>query len=305
MRNHAWAAQRLRPGNEGVAGDGESQGQIRGVTDADANRDKHGAGARSIVAQLQWRLGIDQIQPVVCAARNSQSLAQAAGAGGQFLRGCSGSQATVPRHLIEAGHWLQRAYQNASAMAYALAGNIHAGVHSIDEINVSMPRRSEEHLVPWRGAAIRVRRGIGGSLVRSQVGFDFDDASGYPSGSGAASEHFAEQPTGYALWRRFKEGALQQLSLQLVLCALAHEVRSVESSNALVQWERRLQIISITTARSEESELTLSPAQAGWPREFNRVPQARAWGYRLAPLRGLRAACGMAFGIWDATRWLR
>jgi hypothetical protein len=72
-----------------------------------------------------------------------------------------------------------------------------------------------------------------------------------------------------------------------------------------VQWERRLQIISITTARSEESELTLSPAQAGWPREFNRVPQARAWGYRLAPLRGLRAACGMAFGIWDATRWLR
>jgi hypothetical protein len=45
-----------------------------------------------------------------------------------------------------------------------------------------------------------------------------------------------------------------------------------------VQWERRLQIISITTARSEESELTLSPAQAGWPRESNRFPQARAWG---------------------------
>ena len=75
-------------------------------------------------------------------------------------------------------HRLQRAYQHASATALALAGDIHAGVHPINEINVSVPRRPEQHLIPRRGAAMRMRRRISRFPVRSQIGLHFDDASG-------------------------------------------------------------------------------------------------------------------------------
>jgi hypothetical protein len=53
MRNDACAAHRLRPGNAAVPGKGEAQGQLHGVTDADASRHQHAPGTRSVVAQLQ------------------------------------------------------------------------------------------------------------------------------------------------------------------------------------------------------------------------------------------------------------
>jgi hypothetical protein len=47
-------------------------------------------------------------------------------------------------------------------------------VIAIDEINVGVARRSEEHGVAWGEAAI----GVGARIDGSEVGFGFHDASG-------------------------------------------------------------------------------------------------------------------------------
>ena len=140
-------------------------------------RHHHAPGARSIVAQLQGRFRIEQIQSVVRAPRNSQRLAQTAGAACQFLqlaafRVCGRSfssfsrkgwkviQAAIPRHLLDPNHRLQGANQHASSAAHALARDIHAEVQPIDEINIRMSGGSEEHLISRCGPTKRVRRRI-------------------------------------------------------------------------------------------------------------------------------------------------
>ena len=92
------AVQRLRPGNAAVSGKDKTQRQLRGVADADARRRHHAPGARSVVAHLQGRFGIQQIQPIVRAPRNSQRLAKPAGSARQFFRGALSRAANrVPR----------------------------------------------------------------------------------------------------------------------------------------------------------------------------------------------------------------
>ncbi len=50
-----------------------------------------------------------------------------------------------------------------------------------------------------------VRGGVGRIVVRAQVGLDFDDAAGQPSGAGAVREDLAEQPRGDLLRRGLKK----------------------------------------------------------------------------------------------------
>ena len=79
----SFAVEGFRSGDKAVSSDRKAQGQLGSVTDADASCHQHATCARSVVAQLQWRLGIDQIQSIVRAACNPQRLAQPAGAAGQ------------------------------------------------------------------------------------------------------------------------------------------------------------------------------------------------------------------------------
>ena len=72
-------------------------------------------------------------------------------------------------------------------LALALARNIHAEVEPINGVDIRVPCRSEQHLVPRRGAAMRVRRRIGRLPVRSQIGLSFDDAPGQPTGTASGA----------------------------------------------------------------------------------------------------------------------
>ncbi len=87
-------------------------------------------------------------------------------------------QPTIPRHLFQPRHRLQGAQQNASCLALHFAGDVHAIVAAVNRVNIGMPSRPEEHAIPWRRAAMRVRRRIGRLVVRAQVRLDLDNPAG-------------------------------------------------------------------------------------------------------------------------------
>ena len=192
--------------------------------------------------------GSSKSSPLSASPRNSQRLAQPARAARQFFqltafcfRAPSISrlprkareviQAAIPRHLFETRYRFQGAYQHASTMALALARNIHAEVHPINEIDIRMPSGSEQYLISRRGAAMRVRRRIGSLLVRSQIGLGFNNAPGQPSGTAPAREHFAQKPPRHAFRWRLKERTLQQLARWFSLLAKPQAANPANSAS--------------------------------------------------------------------------
>jgi hypothetical protein len=65
---------------------------------------------------------------------------------------------------------------------------------SVDEIDVSISRRAKEHSVAKRPTY----GGMGGGIVLSEVGFDFDDPGSEAFSVRLANEHLAKEFTGYA-----------------------------------------------------------------------------------------------------------
>ncbi len=231
---------RLRSRHTSVPRNNKAQRQVRGKAYANAARHRHAAGTRAVVTQLQRRRGINQIQPIVRPPRNPQRLAKPPRSARQLSqspallicappfssaaaeKGRETAQPPVSRHLFDPLHRLQCAYQHASAMPHAFAGDIHAGVHPINEINISMPRGSKQHLISRRRSTKRMRRRIGRLLVRSQIGLNFDDPPSQPSRTSAPREYLPQQPPRHALRRRLKEAALQQPSRQFALFPPPH-----------------------------------------------------------------------------------
>src|SRR2546423_15438622 len=77
-------------------------------------------------------------------------------------------------HWFDAGDWLQGTNKDAPSVSFGKAGDIQAIVDAIDEINIGVSGRAEEDLVARRAAC----GGVGGRIVRTQIGFDLDDSSG-------------------------------------------------------------------------------------------------------------------------------
>ena len=65
----------FRPRHTFVTGEREAQRQFHCMLDADAARDEHARDAKSVVADLQRRMGIEQIEAVVGCASDPESLA--------------------------------------------------------------------------------------------------------------------------------------------------------------------------------------------------------------------------------------
>ena len=93
-----------------------------------------------------------------------------------FRRSRSVVQGDFPQsaHRFDSGKRLERAKQNASRFSIGKARHVEAVVISVDEVNIGVAGRPEQHGVP-RGAACG---GVSGVVLCSQVGFDFDDPSG-------------------------------------------------------------------------------------------------------------------------------
>lgn len=95
-----------------------------------------------------------------------------AGAGGEVFD-------LVSARSPAAHHWNARdrfegADQHASGLALGLAHEIQTLIHSIDEIDVSIPRRSKDEAC----SSGRAAPGMGCAIAHAEVRFHLDDASG-------------------------------------------------------------------------------------------------------------------------------
>lgn len=177
-KKDALAGERFGAGDTGVRMHSETERQVGGLADADAGRDEDMAEGETVVAHLERRGGIEEIEAVVRGPREGERLAEAAGAGGEQARGGAGREAAVQGHSSEAGEGFEGAEQDAAAPAFYFAGEIHAVVAAVDEVEIGVAGGTEENAVARGGTAMGVGRGVSERIVRAEVGFDFDDAAG-------------------------------------------------------------------------------------------------------------------------------
>ncbi|MEI9970300.1 MAG: hypothetical protein WDM87_17405 [Terracidiphilus sp.] len=72
-------------------------------------------------------------------------------------------QTATARHLLDADQWFERAQEDAASQTFFLAGEIHAVIAAIDEVDVRVTRRPEEGEIArrWaRDASARRDRGV-------------------------------------------------------------------------------------------------------------------------------------------------
>ena len=96
-------------------------------------------------------------------------------------------------HCLQPGERFERAEQDASGAAFTLAGDIQAIVISVNEIDVGVPRWTEQDGVAQGLAAV----GMGCGVFVAEVGFDFDDA-GSETRCSFADKDFSENIAGDA-----------------------------------------------------------------------------------------------------------
>lgn len=98
-------------------------------------------------------------------------------------------QARPLRATREVLHRLDGAQQHGGGVAGAFGDDVHAVVHSVDEINISVTRRAEHDFGPLRQSFGRMR----GEIVRAEIGFRFHDFADAFHALRMVDEDFAEQ----------------------------------------------------------------------------------------------------------------
>lgn len=83
--------------------------------------------------------------------------------------------AAANAHFGDACDRFQRANEYASGTAFGLGRDVEALVHPINEIDVGVPRRSEQYFGALREAA----PGMGCAIGQAEIRFGLDDARGY------------------------------------------------------------------------------------------------------------------------------
>ena len=123
------------------------------------------------------------------------------------MRGEGRDSASVG-HLFDAKERFEGAKEYAAGFAFALAGDVQAVVIAVDEVNVGVAGRAEEHGIAGGIAG----GGVGSGIVLSEVSFDFDDAGGEAERA-FADEDFAEKLAGYAARVAGEEGAGERVNV--------------------------------------------------------------------------------------------
>jgi len=185
----------------------KAQRQVDGVGYAYARCYRDFPYGKSVVAKLQGRRWIQEIHAIVGWAGESEREAKAAGAGGESPDACAGRDAAIFSHPgdAEIAYGLESAKQNAPGSSYRLAGYIHAEVSAVYGVYICVAGGSEDHLVSRSWAAMRMRRGIGRVVVRTEIGFYFNDPAENRAFAGAANEEFPEQPGSHVRGMKLKE----------------------------------------------------------------------------------------------------
>ena len=197
----------LWPGDAGVASQDEAQRPVDCMTDADADCYPSFLRPKAIIADLQWRIGIRQVKPIVLQPGEPKRLTEPAGSGGQLTGLCAGIQAPVPCHPVCSTQRFQCAEQNAAGPAFNLARDVSAKIPAINRINICMPGWTEENGIARRGSAMGVSCRIRRIVVRAEVSFDFDDPARQNSTPGRMHKHLAQQARSHQLRLRLEKGA--------------------------------------------------------------------------------------------------
>ena len=176
--------------NTGVAGKEEAQRTIGGASDTNAWRDHNFGDCEGVLADLKGGRRVGQVSAIVQASRNTESLAEATGAGGQGRRFCIGREPAVGRHGGKSFQRLESANEDAAGLALRLTGDVQTGIHAVDEVDVRMAGRSEEDL-STRCAACS---GVSGGVIDAEVSLRFDDAADEPLAVGGVDKKLAQQP---------------------------------------------------------------------------------------------------------------
>ncbi len=200
-----------------MAGEAEAKWPVDGVLDADAR-----AGMQlgvwlgnweSVVNDLQRRALAGEVEPIVLCTRKAEGLAKTRRTRGEQAGLTIRRKTAVARHRVKASHWFERAEEDSTGHAIGLTGDVEAVVLAVDGVNVRVTRRTEENDVARRGTAISVGCGIRWIVVRTEVGFNLDDAAGKDFAPDAMDEEFAEQARRYELGRVFVETARERSQL--------------------------------------------------------------------------------------------
>ena len=104
-----------------------------------------------------------------------------------MLRPARGASAGA--HEVEAGDRFDGANEYAAGLAIRFRHQVEAFVHTVNQVDVGVTRRSEDDAGTLRQAA----GGVGCEVIAAaQVGFGFDD----DAGGGAVHQEFADQVAG-------------------------------------------------------------------------------------------------------------
>ncbi len=151
------------------------------MPDTDPRRDLN--FMRGLVVELPHNEIAARYIGTIVRARDTHGQREPAGTGCKLARR-TGCRPPLP-HDFQARHRLERAQEYTSGLSGRLSNQVQAVIHSIDEVDIGMTGRSEDHARAIGYAASRVR----GKVVASKVGFGLDD----PAGSPAVHQNFPEQ----------------------------------------------------------------------------------------------------------------
>lgn len=85
-----------------MAANAESQWEIDGTANADANGDENLVGLEAVVEHLKRRLRIEEIEAIVLISRETQRLAKATWTRGELAGFSTGAETAIARHLFQA-----------------------------------------------------------------------------------------------------------------------------------------------------------------------------------------------------------
>ncbi len=143
--------------------------------DADAWSKGNLVWAKTVVCEPETRPWRGQIAAVVAGAGDAKGLGEAAGSSRELAKIADTAQNDAPclRHFWDAYERLEGADQNASGFAFGLTRDVQAVMIAVDEVDVGMTGRPEEHGVAGGIAS----GGVGSGVVFAEISFDFDNAA--------------------------------------------------------------------------------------------------------------------------------
>lgn len=195
-----------------MAGKQEPQRPIDRMRNADSGRYLDFCNRESIVAQLQRRRGVEQVEAVMCLTGESQSQTEAAGPRCELTDIDIRRKAAIPCHLCRAepAYRLECAQQDAPSSSLRLARHIHAEVAAINCIHISVSGLAKHDQIAGSGAAMRVGCRIRRIVVRTQVCLHFNNPARDWSCVRVADQQLSKQTRSYVFRRCCKKPSLHQ-----------------------------------------------------------------------------------------------